>query len=237
VPPGFKRCELEARYNVPTIAEDEWHAYTGDQTQNILAGQLATRQHRQAWVLNAGAGVYNLRLGGPREVSVDLFRAPIRCHALAVCATVEHLPFRADAFDAIVCVGEVLAYCDPAAAIREFARVAGPTCILVCDFASSRSARHWLKRPYGRAADLVTDLYNGSPENTWIYHPEYIKTLLHSSGFVVSKVVGTHTLSALARRMGATTSFALRLQRFCEWLPWPCNWADIMTIVAVRSAS
>ena len=222
---------------MPTITEDDWHSYTGEQTRKVIADQFATRNFALGWVLNAGAGIYALRAGKSQEVSVDLFVAPIRDHSFSVCATVERLPFRPQTFHAIVCVGEVLAYCDPAAAIREFARVAVPKGLLICDFGSSRSARHWLRRRYGRAADLVTDQYNGTPEKTWIYDPDYISALLVSSGFVIEETIGIHTFSAVARRIGVTASIALRLQRRCPWLSLPNRWADITTIVAARSAS
>jgi SAM-dependent methyltransferase len=219
------------------MLEDDWHAYTGDQTQKIIAEQVGAGKAPIKRVLNAGAGVYALPLCSQQEVSVDLFIAPIRAHSASVCATIEHLPFRDGTFDAIVCVGEVLGYCDPGTAIREFARLMTPDGILICDFSSSRSPRNWFRRPYGRAADLTVDEYNGAPEKIWFYDPKYICSLITFSGFIVKKKIGIHTISAVARRMGVARSTALRLQRAWSWLPSQNRWSDITTIVAVRSSS
>jgi SAM-dependent methyltransferase len=237
MPPGFKRRDLRARYDVATIDEDDWHAYTGERTKQILDNQLTTYHLKSIWLLNAGAGVYEIGRRNCKEVSVDLFTAPIRDRPFSICANVEHLPFHSSTFGAIVCVGEVLAYCDPAAAIREFARVIAPCGLLICDFASSRSTRYWLRPQYGRAADLVTEYYNGTREKTWIYDPPYVKSLLISSGFEIKTTVGTHAFSALARRIGVTVSGALYLQRRLEWLRVPRQWSDLITIVAEQVAS
>ncbi len=217
--------------------EDCWHAYTGEVTAGILARFLPELNPASKWLLNAGAGVYEIGAGAWQEIAVDLFVAPIRRRKHAVCASVERLPFRKSSLGVVVCVGEVLAYCDPAAAIREFARVLSPSGLLVCDFASSRSPRYWLRAPYGRAADLITDEYNGFPERTWIYDPNYVRSLLHGEGFRIRKVLGTHVWSALARRAGIETELALLFQRFLQRLPMPARLSDLTTIVASRSAS
>src|SRR5208337_3242994 len=147
--------------------------------------------------------------------------APIRDRKYALCASVEALPFRSSTFGAIVCVGEVLAYCDPAAAITEFARVLAPSGTLICDFGSSRSIRYWFRTSYGRAADLVTDHYNGTPERTWVYDPAYVSSLLVKAGFHVKVSLGTHTWSAFARRLGASMPTAMLVQQYLEWLRFP----------------
>jgi SAM-dependent methyltransferase len=237
VVPGFERDELRSRYDVISFREDCWHAYTGEMTARILARFLPETNSASNWLLNAGAGVYEIGDSAWQEISADLFVAPIRRRTYAVCANVERLPFNAGSLGAVVCVGEVLAYCDPAAAIREFANVLAPDGLLICDFASSRSPRYWLRRPYGRAADLITDEYNGAPERTWVYDPDYVGSLLHEAGFRIREVVGTHAWSALARRAGAAPETALRLQKLMQRLPLPARLADLTTIVASRSAS
>ena len=190
--------------------------------------------------LNAGAGsLLDWRRIAGREVSVDLFESPIRTRPFSICCSVERLPFSRSSFGAIVSVGEVLAYCDPAAAIEEFARVSAPSGILICDFASSRSVRYWMRPQYGRAADLIVDEYNGAPERTWVYDPrEYIRTLLQSAGFEIKQAFGTHTWSSLARRIGVPPAVAYC---HCRSNLSPSSssgrWADLVTIVAERVSS
>lgn len=235
MPPGFKRDELKARYNVEAMYEDDWHAFCGAQTMKFLS-HLNLSRASSDWLLNAGSGVYETHMETWREIPLDLFVAPIRGRRRALCSSVEQLPFQPGVFGGIICVGEVLAYCDPARTIREFARVLAPSGILICDFGNSRSIRYWFRAMYGRAADLVTDSYNGTPERTWIYNPAYICSLLTSSGFNIKLKLGTHTWSALARRIGISIPFALCLERQLEWLQLPTGWADLTTIVAARSA-
>jgi SAM-dependent methyltransferase len=232
--PGFTRDELKPRYDVGAIREDEWHSYSGDQTIRIIQAELSAFDHPPSWLLNAGSGIYAVRPHQWHEVRCDLFTAPIKGGGLSVCGSIEQLPFSDSAFGAIVCVGEVLAYCDPAASAREFARVLAPNGILISDFGNSRSMRRLLSSSFGRAADLVTDDYNGSPENTWIYDPDYILALLANLGFRVQKTLGTHTWSALARRLGCSPRLAVSIQRRLEWLRLPAATADVITVVAVR---
>jgi SAM-dependent methyltransferase len=235
--PGFRRHELKARYDVENLDEDAWHSYTGSLTEQLVCAQLDVPLQGSPWLLNAGAGVYSIGVGSWKEVYVDLFESPIRSRPFSICCSVERLPFSRSAFGAIVSVGEVLAYCDPAAAIHEFARVSAPSGILICDFASSRSVRYWMRPQYGRAADLIVDEYNGTPERTWVYDPRYIRTLLRSAGFEIKQACGTHTWSSLARRIGVPPAVALSFQKQFEPLQFLGRWADLVTIVAERVSS
>jgi SAM-dependent methyltransferase len=216
------------------MREDEWHAYSGNRTTRIIEAELSAAHYVPSWLLNAGSGIYILRPHEWREVRFDLFSAPIKGGSFSVCGSIEQLPFSDGSFGAIACVGEVLAYCDPAAAAREFARVLAPAGILISDFGSSRSMRRLLSPSFGRAADLVTDDYNGSPENTWIYDPDYISALLANLGFKIQKTFGTHTWSALARRLGCSPRLAVSIQRRLDWLRLPAVAADVITVIAVR---
>ena len=233
--PGFEKANLTERYDVESMSEDEWHSYTSDRTVQLLK-ETFHFHGTPPLCLNAGSGVYALRLNSWKEIPLDLFVKPVRRRHYAVCATVEALPFRVGSFGGVVCTGEVLAYCDPSAAIVEFARVLAPMGTLLCDFGNSRSFRYWLKPPFGRAADQVTDYYNGSPEKIWIYHPGYVESLLSSAGFSIQRKIGAHTWSALARRLGLSMACSVRLQRAMEWFSLPTGWSDVLTIIAVRTS-
>ena len=234
MPPGFKPHELAVRYNVESFREDAWHTYFGHNSSKIVTTQLASCKAPSRLLLNAGSGVYRINIDGWSETAVDLFDAPIRGHQNAVCASIENLPFESDTFGAVVCVGEVLGYCDPAKAISEFSRILTNSGILICDFGNSRSFRHLLKSHYGWSADLITDQYNGTPEPIWVYNPIYIKSLLISARFSIKMVSGIHTWSALARRIGFSSQKATNIQHHLDWLRLPARWADITVIVAVR---
>jgi SAM-dependent methyltransferase len=234
VPPGFKRDDLRSRYDVSKLEEDEWHSYSGKRTSEFLSKQLAMLGPSAGRVLNAGAGVYGNTTGQSYEVSVDLFPTPMKGRGNAVCASIERLPFSDGSFNCVLCVGEVLAYCDPASAIAEFSRVLITGGTLICDFGSSRSVSCWFSQTFARAADLFVDEYNGSPEKVWRYDPRYILSLLKSYGFAPKAKLGLHTWSAIARRLGATRDQALAAQEKLDWITLPASWADLMTFVAVK---
>ncbi|HEV2692507.1 MAG TPA: methyltransferase domain-containing protein [Verrucomicrobiae bacterium] len=232
--PGFEPCKLAARYDVEQFSEDAWHAYSGGQTAKFLRIHIKANPPEASLLLNAGAGVYDIGIPGWTEIPFDLFDAPIRNRPNAVCGSVEKMPFQSAMFNAVVCVGEVLGYCDPHKAIQEFARVLKPGGIVVCDFGSTKSLRRCFNQEYGRAADLVTDQYNDSPEPIWVYDPAYIHSHLKAAGFRIAAVYGTHTWSAIARKMGVGGERAMKIQRRMEWLPIPAVCADVVTIVAAR---
>jgi len=233
----FSRHDLERRYNVHSMREDEWHAHSGRVTACLVRGHLETARSPSILLLNAGAGVYEFPHQRWHEIALDLFIKPIKARRNAVCGSIEALPFSPQAFGAVVCVGEVVAYCDPATVFREFARALAPTGLLILDFRSTRSARYWFRRQYGRAAELATDIYNETPERTWIYDPRYIRRLLDVSGFVVRQVLGTHVWSSVLCAIGLPTSQATRIERT---LPAPAllqGFADLVTIVAERATA
>jgi SAM-dependent methyltransferase len=216
------------------LCEDEWHAYSGQRTSEIVLRYLKEAEPPKL-LLNAGAGVHKLDLPGWDEIALDLFPNPLRNHRSSVCASVEAMPFDDAKFDAVVCVGEVLGYCDPARAIREFSRVLSPNGILICDFESTLSWRYWATSVYGRAAEIVTDFYNGSTEQIWAYHPNYITNLLTTFGFSTEARLGTHNWSPLALRIGASRRTALSVEKALRWSRLSLPWADLQTIVGIRS--
>ena len=116
MPPGFPRDQLKQRYDVPLIREDEWHSYSGSMTTRVLKRELGPLSNA-ALLLNAGAGIYSIEWESECQISLDLFGAPLQGRRHAVCGSVEVLPFRSEVFDAVVCVGEVLA-CGPSGEIE-----------------------------------------------------------------------------------------------------------------------
>lgn len=185
-------------------------------------------------ILNAGSGGHSLNQTRYREVCVDLFPSQFVDRGKSVCASVTQLPFVSSSFGLIVCVGEVLGYCDPASAIAELARVLSKSGTLICDFGSSTSFRYRFTKTFARAAEMTTDWYNGSKEKIWVYSPEYIQSLLSEHGFSIRAELGTHYWSAVARRFGASSELSVAFEQRLAWIRAPLNWADLRTIVAVR---
>lgn len=232
--PGFSPEELRARYDVVGVREDAWHEYAGERTRLLVREWLSRCRSESRLLLNAGAGVHELKPAGWEEICVDLFSRPMQSHRRAVQASVEQLPFASGEFGAVVCVGEVLGYCDPALAIAELARVTSRRGILICDFGNSRAARYWFTSTHGRTADMVSVHYNGCMERIWVYDPKYISSLLVHSGLEIFSVTGTHGWSALLRRAGVLPGLALGVERRLGRMPFPRNQAELVTIVASR---
>lgn len=231
---GFRRDELRCRYDVASIEEDRWHTHAGRRTFQIILDHLRSGK-RRGLLLNAGAGIYRIDVDAWHEFPLDLFTSPLHARSRAVCARIEQLPFRSEVFDAVICVGEVLDYSDPARSIAEFGRVLKRSGTLICDFGNSRSFSHWMRPAYGRAADLVTTPYNGSPERTWVYDPKYVYSLLETSGFEITARIGIHSWSALARRLGTSVSAALTAERILSWVKLPIPCSEVITVVALRA--
>jgi SAM-dependent methyltransferase len=234
MPPGFRREQLRERYDVAAFQEDSWHAYCGQETRRIINSALSRPTTPSNRLLNAGSGVYRLDVPGWDELAVDIFETPLGGRGNTFCASIESLPIDQETFGAIVCVGEVLGYCDPQLAIKEFGRILQRKGSLVCDFGSSLSFRYQMRECHGREADIVSDEYNGTAERVWIYNPRFIRRLLRANGFEVIREYGTHTWSSLATRIGASKARATEFQRSMDWMPLPKRWADVCTIIAEK---
>ena len=230
---GFAKHVFAPRYDVFEFQEDAWHNHAARHTAEIVTARVG-RLKPGSRVLNAGSGIYSLGALQTQEVRVDLFEKPLKTSDRGVCADIQMLPFTAAAFDLVVCVGEVIGYCDPAAAIRELARVLAPGGWIICDFASSRGFRRWFTGGFARAADVVISEYNGTPEKTWVYDPGYIENLLCGHGIALRKRIGTHAWSGLGRRLGMSAERALQLQRGLVGLPLPSSWAELVTFVGEK---
>lgn len=233
VGPRFSRRQLSARYDVSNVTEDAWHSYSDQVTAKILKRYLSSLSNCPGnWVLNAGSGTTTLPLNLDYEVSLDLFPAPITGKPFPVSADILQLPFERELFAAAVCVGEVLAYCDPANAFAEFSRVLKRGGRLICDFGSTRSWRHLLRPTYGQAAIQLRTEYNEAPELTWVYDPGYIRHRLRRMGFAIRAAHSTHTWSGLARRLGLSTTLALELERALNPNHPDSGFGETITIVA-----
>jgi SAM-dependent methyltransferase len=229
---GFPRQALASRYDVTDLKEDEWHEHCGRTTKSLLQRWLPAPSSNCKSMLNAGAGIYDIAAPGYDQYHLDLFTTPLEGRSRAVCGRIEQMPFCATCFDVVVCVGEVLSYCDPSRAFAEFNRCLRKGGLLIFDYPSSRSPRHWLADRFGRAADLFRDHYNHTDEPIWIYSPAYIEELLGNTGFQGRARGGTHTLSAIARRLRLPFATASRLEQRLPFLGRLTFVADVITVAA-----
>ena len=232
-PPGFDRSEIKGRYDIAAIDEDEWHSFEDRERRVFVTQALSSQSSASRWLLNAGAGVHDLKLKSWDVIPVDLFPTPLGRRRFSVCCSIAALPFPNELFGAVVCMGEVLGYCDPAQAIDEFSRILEPGGMLICDYGSTRSIRHLFTSVHGRAAHMVTIDYNEEPERIWIFDPSYIASLLDFSGFVAVTEKGICGWAATFQRIGIATPTALKIETALRRVPFSARSSDV-TIVAAR---
>lgn len=230
---GISIDDMQYRYDVPVFLEDSWHLKTEDRTNKIVCSALS-RIVSGGLVLNVGSGSYRIPAPHLNQVCLDLFRTPLHGQPAAVCGNAEKLPFRGDAFDAVVCVGEVIAYCDPIEVMKEASRTIKPGGVFVVDFGSTDSARFLLTKVRGRFADIVTVPYNGTAEKTWVYNYRYMRGILESCSFRIIKTFGTHAWSSLVYRMLGSTWAALLAEDVMGKISHPIGIADTITMVAKK---
>jgi SAM-dependent methyltransferase len=210
---GFRPEDIAERYDVSEVTEDSWHKYSTNKTYASMQKWIDNRPvNPEQLVLNAGSGVYRLDWNNWTEIRLDLFPSPLEGDPSSVCGDLCRLEFKDNMFDAVVCVGEVLSYCNPSTVFSEIKRILKIGGIFIFDYGSTKSARHWFTKGYGRAADLVVVPYNGSPEKVWIYHPKYIEGILTDNDFYVKDVIGIHFWSCLLKKISIPTAVALKIE-------------------------
>ncbi|MEF2074439.1 class I SAM-dependent methyltransferase [Consotaella aegiceratis] len=230
------QARLKCRYDVSKIEEDDWHRSTEIYTNKIIelsVKKLAEKLQKCPMVLNAGCGSTQLDLEFSFEICLDIFMSPLYNRDFAVCGSAEMLPLKNESVDLVICVGEVIAYCDPSRFIKEAYRVLSKGGFLVFDFCSTNSFRFYFTKTYGRMADIVCVEYNNAPERTWVYSPSYMREITSRAGFIDISVSGTHGWSALLQRFGLRTGPCLLFQKILRHIS-PAGHNDIITMIAEK---
>jgi SAM-dependent methyltransferase len=187
---------------------DPWHRHTSKQLHHAVQRLLKDRIRIGDLVLDVGAGDSEHALDDARVMRLDISEKFLRAETLGLVADAERLPFADASVDHIICVGSVVNYCDPVAAVAQFARVLRPKGLLLLQFESSTSAEYLWRSEYGHATILVTTSYQGRPENLWLYRPSFMRSLLSASGFSLLRDEGVHMLTALLYRLAPNERFA-----------------------------
>lgn len=229
--PKLAREAVRRRYNQLLInTSDPWHDYTAKAIREQLkVWHEPLFSNRECLVLNAGSGGDDLGVCPPEAIHLDLAEQRLKDTQRAIIASVESIPLPAQSVGTIICVGSVINYCDPAAAIVEFGRIACSGAWMAVEFESSRSGELLCRRGFGSAAVVVRTFYGDSEEVVWVYRPPYIESLLSAAGFRVVERVPIHIVSPwllLFTRLPAVASRAGELDRRFSSTSFLTRWAS-----------
>ena len=153
--------------------DDHWHLWSKQQIEQYLHS-LAFQA--TDYVLNAGSGgnAYGIVCN---MVHVDIADQKLTGIPNAIISSVEKMPIGDAVFDAAICVGSVINYCDAAASIAELARVLKDNGTLVLEFENSSGYEYKGSSAYCSSATVVTVRFQGQDHTQWLYSLQYIKSL------------------------------------------------------------
>lgn len=207
--------------NTPEIwaSDDHWHLWSKQQIEHYLHSLVFQSTD---YVLNAGSGgnAYGIVCN---MVHVDIAEQKLTGIPNAIISSVEKMPIDDAVFDAAICVGSVINYCDAAASIAEFARVLKENGTLVLEFENSSGYEYKGSSAYCRSATVVTVKFQGQDHTQWLYSLQYIKSLLAANGFVIDDIFPYQIMSSLALKYLKKEAVAVKyaiLDSFARKLPF-----------------
>lgn len=199
---------------------DKWSCHTRAIIGEIV--HLITQKNAPA-VLNAGCGGNDYGVGQRASACVNLDICPRQCWNMqrAVVADVESIPFADNIFDIVLCVGAVLNYCEPYAAIPELFRVAKPDGLVVIDFETTQSAELLFSSHWGKRVSVIERRYAGRIDKTLLFSADHMKRIVEQNGRII-KIHRYHTASAAWLRIahsGDIPNIVLSLDKLLSRIP------------------
>lgn len=179
---------------------DRWYDYTHRCIIRFILSHIKKHLKESSIYMNAGSGgsVYDL----PGQcIHVDIAENLIKNYPNHVAASIESLPFPANTFDATICVGSVLNYCDAAKGISELARTLKTGGYLILEYERSNTAELWGSKEYGKGATIQKYEYMGHTHTLFLYSERIITELLRNNGLNIIKCQRFHCVSALINRI------------------------------------
>jgi SAM-dependent methyltransferase len=199
---------------------DAWSTHTRRSIATCLGQNVCASN---ATILNAGCGGNDYELAA-RGICINLDISLRQCRGLntSIVGDIEAIPFASCYFDVVVCVGAVLNYSEPYAAIREIMRVTKNGGLVVLDFETTHSAEllfsiHWNKR-----VSVIERSYAGRMDKTFLFSIDHISRILVQYGCAVTTTHHYHTATAMWRRAfphGHLHSFVLSIDRVASHFP------------------
>ncbi len=177
--------------------DDKWYKYTHEYIIKYIGSfQHFKTLNKNSKILNLGSGGNEYEITGS-HYHVDIAKEKIcRCKNYFVTSA-EKLPFKNDFFDAGVCVGSVINYCDPFAVIHEISRTLKKGSYFILDFEQSESWQFIGTQDYKSDVSLVASFNSGYNDKLWIFSLSYITNILSDFSFEIINLERFHLLSPL----------------------------------------
>jgi|SRR5579862_1376607 len=200
--------------------DDKWSSHTKEILDGVV-GQLIP--DGDSAILNAGCGGNDYGLGHKASICINLDISLRQCRdmRLPVIADIEAIPFSDNMFDAVLCVGAVINYCEPFTAIPELFRVTKPGGCVVLDFETTQSAELLLTGDWGKRVSVIERKYAERDDKTLLFSVDHIKRIVEQNG-VVTEIKRYHTATAAWLRVARRSeipAIVLSLDRFVSRIP------------------
>ena len=180
---------------------DKWYSYTYSQILNYLNN--ISKKHnftKETTILNAGSGGNSYNIPGI-HYHVDIAESKLIDIPNSYFGNIEDLPFADYMFDACICVGSVINYCDVMLAVEEMGRVLKKKGLLILDYDQSYNYEFLGTSHFGKTADIIETFNSGYIDKTWIFSPKYISSILKRQNFSILDIQYYHLLSSLGYRI------------------------------------
>ncbi len=215
--------------------EDKWHIYNFKKIQQYLEA-IKDDCHGKL-ILNAGSAGESYGFPEDKMIHFDLIDLKIKNKKLYLTGNIESLPFQNNYFDLIICVGEVINYCDAAKSINEFSRIMKIFGEVVIEFESSRSLELIFTKQFNASSIIRKTFYQGRQEKIWYYSEIYILNLLRAAGLEPNRTERFHMLSILVYRITKSPNFAAKftwLDKIIHYIPFLNQCASNVIITAKK---
>lgn len=192
---------------------NRWYNYTHSCILNFIDTHLYSKLSDNSVYLNAGSGGSEYKLKGTCH-HVDIAENLIRNFNLYTVASIEDLPFKNNIFDAVICVGSVLNYCDAILGIKEITRVLKPGGYLILEFERSNTGELLFTSDYGKASTKQQYDYMGHTHTLWLYSEKVIAQLLKEYDVKIDVYERYHCLSSVVNRFTHLEEYSGRYAKY-----------------------
>jgi len=176
--------------------EDLWHSHSRREIHGTVNAWIQGYSCSRGRILNIGSGGSSYGLSELDMVQTDLCNRNLPSANGVVCDA-ENLSFINETFDAVICVGSVLNYCDALLAISEMARVLKKGGLLIIEFEKSDSFEYLGTGIFGKNAAIATTFYAEEEEKIWVYSERYVCGIIHAMGLTCRRRKPVHIFSSL----------------------------------------